>query len=149
MNNTYRTDFKKMRIPTLHNVHNGITHKQEVHQEKMAADMQRSAYYDILPRNYSILPIEKCSLHDIQLLEERHEKAFDCFWTMERKKAEKNGTIKLYDATFKFYSLMDCLTDAEQSIVYDKAEAYCKQRMSSLNIIQKIVENPNFLEMIL
>ena len=149
MNNTYRTDFENLRIPTLENIHRGITHKVEVLQEKMSEDMGRTAYLDIVPRNFSVLPIDKCSIHDLKKLEELHETAFDCFWTMERKKAQKNGTIKLYDATFKFYSLMDCLTDDEQSIVYDKAEAYCKQRMSSLNIIQKIVENPNFLEMIL
>lgn len=148
MNNTYRTDFENMRIPTLQNVYGGITHKREVLQQKMSEDMGRSAYLDILPRNFSILPIEKCSLHDIQMLEELHEKAFDCFWIMERKKAEENGTMELYDATFKFYSIMDCLTDDEQSKLYDKAEAYCKQRMSSHKIIQAMIETPNFLEVI-
>ena len=45
MNNTYRTDFENMRIPVLQNVHNGISHKKEELQAKMAGDMNRSSFY--------------------------------------------------------------------------------------------------------
>jgi len=140
MNNTYRTDFENMRIPTLQSIYTGITHKRTQLQQKLAADMGRSSFYDILPRNYTILPIEKCSIQDLGILEELHEKAFDCFWTIEKKKAEEKGQLKEFEATFKFYSLMDCLTDDEQSRIYEKAG------MSSHEIIQSIMQTPNFLE---
>lgn len=138
--------WEQLRIPQLQNIHNGITHKKEVLQQKMAEDMQRSAYYDILPRNYEVLPIEKCSIHDVHLLEELHEKAFDVYWTMEKKKAEEKGTMEQYYASFKLYSFMDVLTDNEQRRVFDKIEAYCNQRMSTHKIIRCIMEAPNFLE---
>lgn len=140
------TSFEKLRIPQLEKIYMGVTHNREVLQQKMAADMDRSGYYDILPRNYGVLPIEKCSLHDIQLLEELHEKAFDVFWTIQKKKAEEKGTMEQYYASFKLYSFMDVLTDAEQRRVFDKIEAYCNQRMSTHKIIQCIMEAPNFLE---
>lgn len=138
--------WEQLRIPQLESIYNGVTHKKEVLQQKMAEDMGRSAYYDILPRNYEILPIEKCSLHDIQLLEELHEKAFDVHWTIEKKKAAENGTLELYYATFKWYSFMDVLTDDAQRRIFNKIEAYCNQRMSSHKIIQCLMEAPNFLE---
>ena len=84
--NSYRTDFENMRIPTLENIHNGITHKKEVLQEKMSQDMGRKPFYDILPRNYDILPMEKCSIRDIKELDDLHAKQFDCFWTLEKRK---------------------------------------------------------------
>lgn len=138
--------WEQLRIPQLESIYNGVTHKKETIQQKMAADMDRSGYYDILPRNYGVLPIEKCSLHDIQLLEELHEKAFDVFWTIQKKKAEEKGTMEQYYASFKLYSFMDVLTDNEQRRVFDKIEAYCNQRMSTHKIIQCIMEAPNFLE---
>ena len=138
--------WEQLRIPQLESIYNGVTHKKETLQQKMAADMDRSGYYDILPRNYGVLPIEKCSLHDIQLLEELHEKAFDVFWTIQKKKAEEKGTMEQYYASFKLYSFMDVLTDAEQRRVFDKIEAYCNQRMSTHKIIQCIMQAPNFLE---
>lgn len=138
--------WEQLRIPQLESIYNGVTHKKETLQQKMAADMDRSGYYDILPRNYGVLPIEKCSLHDIQLLEELHEKAFDVFWTIQKKKAEEKGTMEQYYASFKLYSFMDVLTDNEQRRVFDKIEAYCNQRMSTHKIIQCIMEAPNFLE---
>ena len=73
----------------------------------------------------------------------------DCYWTLEKKKAEEKGTIELYDATFKFYSLMDCLTDTEQNRIYEKAEEYCNQKMSSHEIIRCIMEDSTFLEKVL
>ena len=149
MNNTYRTDFENLRVPVLQSIYTGITHKRTQLQQKLAADMGRKQYYDILPRNYTILPIEKCSIQDLGTLEELHEKSFDCHWTIERKKAEANGTLEEYEATFKFYSLMDCLTDVEQNRIYEKAEAYCKHRMSSHEIIQNIIQTPDFLEVIM
>lgn len=138
--------WEQLRIPQLESIYNGVTHKKETLQQKMAADMDRSGYYDILPRNYGVLPIEKCSLHDIQLLEELHEKAFDIFWTIQKKKAEEKGTMEQYYASFKLYSFMDVLTDNEQRRVFDKIEAYCNQRMSTHKIIQCIMQAPNFLE---
>lgn len=138
--------WEQLRIPQLESIYGGVTHKKETLQQKMAADMDRSGYYDILPRNYGVLPIEKCSLHDIQLLEELHEKAFDVFWTIQKKKAEEKGTMEQYYASFKLYSFMDVLTDNEQIRVFDKIEAYCNQRMSTHKIIQCIMEVPNFLE---
>lgn len=140
------TNFEKLRIPQLERIHQGITHKKETLQQKMAEDMDRPGYYDILPRNYSILPIEKCSIHDVQLLEELHEKAFDVYWTIEKKKAEENGTMEQYYATFKWYSFMDVLSDDTQRRIFNKIEEYCNQRMSTHKIIQCIMEAPNFLE---
>ncbi|WP_296796309.1 hypothetical protein [uncultured Methanobrevibacter sp.] len=140
------TSFEKLRIPQLESIYNGVTHKKETLQQKMAADMDRSGYYDILPRNYGVLPIEKCSLHDIQLLEELHEKAFDVFWTIQKKKAAENGTLEQYYAAFKFYSFMDVLSDEEQDKVYSKVKDYCNQSMSSHKIIGCIMDAPNFLE---
>ena len=146
MNNTYRTDFENMSINTLKGIHHGITHKVEILQQKMAADMGRSSCLDILPRNYDILPMGRCSLHDAKLLEELHEQRFDCYWTLERKKAEKAGTLELYYATFKWYSYLDCINDDEQAHVWSKIESYCNQRMTSHKIIACIMEAPNFLE---
>ena len=147
MNNRhYRTDFENLTVPQLENIYRGVTHKREVLQEKMAGDMGREENQDILPRNYSILPIEKCSLQDVKQLEELHETAFDVLWTLEKKKAEEKGTLEQYHATFKWYSFMDVLTDTEQKRVFEKIEAYCNQRMSSHKIIQCIMEAPNFLE---
>lgn len=133
------TNFEQLRIPQLQNIHNGITHKKEVLQQKMAEDMERPGYYDILPRNYSILPIEKCSIHDVHLLEELHEKAFDCFWTMQKKKATEKGELEKFQAEFKFWSFMDVLTDEEQD------KFFVKVKMSSLDIIQCMIKNPHFL----
>ena len=151
MNNTYRTDFENMRVPTLQTIYTGITHKRTQLQQKLAADMGRTQYYDILPRNFTILPIERCSIHDLGILEELHEKAFDCYWEMERKKAEEKGdfAVEEFEATFKFYSFMDCLTDTEQNRIYEKAEAYCNHRMSSQEIIRNIMQTPDFLEVII
>ena len=148
MNNTYRTDFENMRIPTLQNIHVGVTHKLETLQKKMASDMGRSSFYDILPRNYDLLPIELCSLHDIRLLEELHERSFDVYWTMEKKKAEENGTLEKFEASFKLYSLLDCLTDEEQNRFYDKMEAYIDVPTSH-KVIQKLIDEPNFLEVMI
>ena len=44
---------------------------------------------------------------------------------------------------------MDVLTDDEQRIVYEKAEAFCKQRMSSHKIINCMVDDPDFLGVVL
>lgn len=145
MNNT-RTDFEKLRIPTLENIHRGITHKIEVLQEKMAVDMGRSTFYDILPRNYSILPVDKCSLHDLEQLEELHEKAFDCHWTMENKKAIEKNNLPQYEAEFKLYSFLDVLNDIEQKLFFEKLETRYGQRMSTHKIIQEMIQSPNFLE---
>ncbi|MBQ2653051.1 MAG: hypothetical protein IJF83_05805 [Methanobrevibacter sp.] len=146
--NTYRTNFENMRVPTLQTIYTGITHKREKLQAKMAEDMGRTGFYDILPRNFEILPIEKCSLHDIRLLEELDEKSFDVFWTIEKKKAEAKGTVKEFEAKFKFYSFMDCLTDEEQRRVYDKMESYIDSPTSH-KIIQRLIVEPNFLEVVI
>lgn len=146
MNNTYRTNFQNLRIPQLERIHLGVTHKKTVLQIKMAGDMERSAYYDILPRNYTILPIEKCSLHDIKKLEELHEKGFEVFWAMEKKKAEEKGTMEVYDATFKFYSFLDCLTDIEQKRLFEKIEMLLGHRVSTHMITRKLMEQPNFID---
>lgn len=140
------TSFEKLRIPQLENIYMGVSHKREELQAKMADDMGRVAFYDILPRNFEVLPVEKCSLHDLQLLEELHEKAFDIYWTLEKKKAAENGTLEQYYAAFKFYSFMDVLTDDEQDTVYRKIRDYCNQSMSSHKIICCIMDAPNFLE---
>lgn len=146
MNNTYRTDFENMRIPVLQRVHDGITHKKEELQEKLAADMGRKQYYDILPRNYSILPVEKCSLHDLSQLEELHEKAFDAHWTLKQKEAVEKNNVAYYNAEFKLYSFLDVLNDIEQKLFFEKLEAKYGQRVSTHMIIQMIMQQPNFLE---
>lgn len=140
------SNFEQLRIPQLENIHRGVTHKLEVLQEKMAGDMGRSTYYDILPRNFPNLPVEKCSIHDLKLLEELHEKSFDVYWTLEHKKAEENDTLEAYYASFKFYSFRDCLTDDELNEFFVRCEAYCNQRMSTQKIIQALMEAPNFIE---
>lgn len=141
------TSFEKLRIPQLETIYMGVTHKREELQAKMADDMgYKYSIYNILPRNFDILPIEKCSLHDITLLEELHEKAFDIHWILEKKKAEETGNLEQYYAAFKFYSFMDVLTDDEQDTVYCKIRDYCNQSMSSHKIICCIMDAPNFLE---
>ena len=136
-----------LRIPQLENIYMGVTHKREELQAKMADDMgYKYSIYNILPRNFDILPIEKCSLHDITLLEELHEKSFDIYWNLEKKKAAENGTLEQYYAAFKFYSFMDVLSDEEQDKVYSKVKDYCNQSMSSHKIIGCIMDAPNFLE---
>ena len=140
------TSFENLRIPQLEKIYIGVTHKREVLQQKMAEDMGRVAYLDILPRNFEILPITECSMHDVHLLEELHEKAFDVCWTIEQKKAAEKGTLAQYNARFKFWSFMDVLTDEQQNQFYSKVSEYCNEFMDSHKIIQCIMENPQFLE---
>ena len=147
MNNTYRTDFENMRIPTLQSVHNGISHKVEVLQEKMSVDMGRKPFYDILPRNYNILPMERCSIHDIEMLDDLHAKQFDCFWTLEAKKASEQNDLDSFNARFRFYSFMDQLNDEEVNEVYENCKAWNKNSiMTAHDIIEQLKKNPNFLE---
>lgn len=145
MNNT-RTDFENMRISTLRNIYVGVTHKKEVLQEKLAADMGRSSFYDILPRNYSILPVEKCSLQDLSQLEKLHERAFDVHWTLKQKEAVEKNNLQYYNAEFKLYSFLDVLNDIEQKLFFEKLEAKYGQRVSTHMIIQRIMQQPKFLE---
>lgn len=130
------TTFEKYSPSKLGDIHRAITHDIEQLQQKMAEDMGRVGYLDILPRNFDILPIEKCSIHDVQLLEELHEKAWDCLWTKEKKEAKD---LKRFNAEFKFWSLMDVLTDDERNSFFNKVN------MSSLEIIHQMMVNPNFL----
>lgn len=147
MNNTYRTDFENLRIPTLENIHRGITHKVEVLQEKLSNDMEIPTVYNILPRNFNILPVEKCSLHDIQLLEELHAKQFDCFWILEQKKAIVNNDLENYEAKFRFYSFVDLLNDNELNCLYINCKIWNNgSLMTSHDIIEQIKKNPDFLE---
>ena len=141
------TSFENLRISQLESIYNGVNHKKEQLQAKMADDMGYTySIYNIVPRNFEALPIEKCSLHDVKLLEELHEKAFDVFWTLEKKKASEDGALEQYYATFKFYSFMDVLTDDEQDKVYCKIRDYCNQSMSTHKILKCIMDAPNFLE---
>lgn len=143
----YRTDFENLRIPTLENIHRGITHKVEILQEKLSGDMGITTKYNILPRNFSILPIEKCSLHDIEMLEDLHAKRFDCYWTLEEKKAKQKGETALFDATFRFYSFIDLLNDNEINELYNVCQTWNNGSiMTSHNIIEEIKKNSNFLE---
>jgi len=146
MNNTYRTDFENMRIPVLQSVHNGITHKKEVLQEKLSKDMGIPTFYNIVPRNFSILPIEKCSHHDIKMLEDLHAKQFDCFWTLEEKKACENDDHKNFEARYRFYSFMDLLNDNEVNEFYIQCQERNGSLMTSHDIIEQLKINPNFLE---
>lgn len=147
MNNTYRTDFENLRIPTLENVFQGIDHKVEVLQEKMSGDMGIKSFYHILPRNFEILPIEKCSVQDVEMLKDLTAKRFDCFWTLEAKKAEEQGTVKQFEATFRFYSFLDMLNDDEINEFYIICQEHNHGHiMTSHQIIQEIRKNPNFLE---
>lgn len=147
MNNTRRTDFENLRIPTLENLHRGITHKVEVLQEKLSVDMGIPTFYNILPRNFSILPVEKCSLHDIQMLEDLHEKQFNCFWTLEEKKAAEQNELDSFDARFRFYSFVDLLNDNEINNLYIICQKWNNGSiMTSHDIIEQIKKNPNFLQ---
>ena len=152
MNKHYpNTDFEALRVPQLEKIYNGINHSVEELQEKMNRDMGRSlSKYDIHPRNYNIIPeIEKCSLHDLELLEELTEKRFRCYWTMEKKKAKENGTLEQYYATFKFYDFRNRMNDEQINELFVRAEAYCHQRMTTHKIIECIMQAPNFLEEVL
>lgn len=145
--NNHLTDFENLRVPQLESIYNGIDHKVEILQEKLAADMGRNQYLDILPRNFSIIPeIHQCSLHDLKELEELTAKRFDVFWIMEHKKAKENGNLEKYYAEFKYYSLRDTLSDDEINELFLKIEAFCNQRMSTHKIIQCIMDAPNFLD---
>lgn len=104
-------------------------------------------FYNILPRNFSILPVEKCSLHDIQMLEDLHEKQFDCFWTLEEKKAAEQNDLDSFDARFRFYSFVDLLNDNEINNLYTICQKWNNGSiMTSHDIIEEIRKNPNFLE---
>ena len=145
--NTYRTDFENMSIPTLKGIHNGITHKVEVLQQKMSGDMEIPTCLNILPRNYTILPVGRCSLHDLSLLEELHEKRFDCFWTMKQKEAEAKGDLETFNAEFKLYSFFDVLNDNELNKFYQKAqEKNGGSIMTSHMIVEELKRNPDYLE---
>lgn len=145
MNNTYRTDFENLRIPTLENIHNGIVHKVEVLQEKMSVDMGIPTFYNILPRNFDILPVEKCSVHDMELLKDLHEKRFDCFWTLEEKKAaEQNDPT--FEARFRFYSYLDILNDEEVNVFFTKCQEHKGSLMTSHDIIRELMINPDFIK---
>ena len=144
--NSYRTDFENLRIPTLEKIHNGIVNKFEILQEKMSGDMDIPTFYNILPRNFDILPVEKCSVHDIELLKDLHEKRFNCFWALEEKKAaEKND--KSFDARFRFYSYLDILNDNEVNDFYCKCQEHNNGHlMTSHDIIQTLMMNPDFIK---
>ena len=145
--NSYRTDFENMRIPTLENIHNGITHKKEVLQEKMSQDMGRKPFYDILPRNYDILPMEKCSIRDIKELDDLHAKQFDCFWTLENKRASEQNDLDTFNASFRFYSFIDELNDIEVNKFYESCKYWNNNSiMTSYDIIEELKKNPDFIE---
>ena len=134
------TKYEKYPPSKLEDIHRAITHEREELQQKMAQDMGRKGYLDILPRNFDILPMEKCSLQDISKLEELHEKAFDCLWTMEKKKAKEKDGLEEYQARLKFWSFMDTLTDDERDIFFIKV------KMNSLNVVQHMMVDPDFLK---
>ena len=142
----YRTDFENLRVPQLERIYTGVSHKREMLQQKMAEDMGRPGYHDILPRNYNILPINKCSLHDKALLEELHQNCFACFWTMEKKKAEAKDTLEYYHASFKWYSIRNAMNDDQLNELFQKLESRYHQRISTTKIIQALIEAPNFLD---
>ena len=147
MNNTYRTDFEALRVPQLENIHFKLNRQVVELQEKMAVDMGRIAYYDILPRNYNIIPeITKCDIDDLQKLDELTSKRFNCYWTMEKKKAKQNGTLEKYYAEYKFYDFRNRMNDEQINELFVRAEEYCHQRMTTHKIIQCIIDAPNFLE---
>lgn len=141
------TDFEALRVPQLENIYLGVNHSVEELQEKLAIEMGRSSYYDILPRNFNIIPeITKCSLDDLQRLEELTTRRFNCYWAIQKKKAKKNGTLERYYAEYKFYDTRNRMNDEQINELFIRAEAYCNQRMTTHKIIQCIIEAPNFLE---
>lgn len=148
MNNRhYRTDFENMRIPQLQNVHRGITHSVRQLQQKMAQDMGRTMYYDILPRNYEILPMEKCSLHDVEMLDDLCSKKFECYWTLKRKEAEQKKELAKFEAEYKFYCFRDFLNDEELNEFFTKCQEHNDGHiMGTHTIIRKLMVNPHFLE---
>ncbi len=134
--------YEHIRLPQLERMYTGVTHKKEELQKKMAADMGRIGYHDILPRNFSIIPeIQECSLHDLTQLEELDETCFDICWAIEKKKHEQKGTLHVYEASFKFYSFRDVLSDVEIDRFFKKLPG-----MNSNTIIQELIKNPRFLE---
>ena len=149
MSKHYRTDFENMSLPQLESVHNGIDHQVEELQMKMAADMGRVAYLDIHPRNYDILPMDCCSLHDQSLLTELCERAFDCAMTIEQKKAEAKNDMENFHARFQFWGLMNELNDHEQNQVYLKCQALNGGSiMTSHEIIERLKVDPDFLDQV-
>ena len=142
------TDFEALRVPQLENIYFKLNRQVVELQEKMNKDMGRSlSKYDILPRNYNIIPeIVRCSIDDLQQLEELTSKRFECYWTMEKKKAESNGTLEKYYAEYKFYDFRNRMNDEQINELFIRAEEYCHQRMTTHKIIQCIIDAPNFLE---
>ena len=103
------TDFEALRVPQLEKIYNGINHSVEELQGKMNRDMGRSlSKYDIHPRNYNIIPeIEKCSLHDLELLEELTEKSNNIEESQKQVKLEKTDSyIELYNLRKKKETIM-------------------------------------------
>lgn len=146
MNNNH-PNFETLRVPQLKSIHRGLTNKREKLQMKMAADMGRSSCLDILPRNFNILPMGKCSLHDKTELEKLHAKCFDCLWTIEQKEAEAKNDLESFNARFQFWGLMDELNDNEQNMLFLQCQARNGgSLMSSLDIIEALKADPSFLD---
>ena len=148
MNKHYQTNFEKLRVSQLEKIHMGLNHRVEKLQEKMNEDMGRSlSKYDILPRNFNIIPeITKCDIKDLQELEELTTIRFECYWTMEKKKAKQNGTMEKYYAEYKFYDFRNRMNDEQINELFIRAEKYCHQKMTTHKIIECIMKAPNFLE---
>ena len=142
------TDFEALRVPQLENIYFKLNRQVVELQEKMNKDMGRSlSKYDIHPRNFNIIPeITKCNIDDLQELEELTTIRFECYWTMEKKKAKQNGTLERYYAEYKFYDFRNRMNDEQVNELFIRAEEYCHQRMTTHKIIQCIIDAPNFLE---
>ena len=146
MNKTHQPNFENIRVPVLERMYAGIQHKLEKLQRKLAEDMGRIGYYDILPRNFPILPIEKCQAEDLEKLEELEKQSFDCFWAIEKKKARESDNMEEFYATYKFYRYMEYLSDDEIDEFMQRAKKYCNTHMTTHMCIRAIMEAPNFIE---
>ena len=146
MNKTHQPNFENIRVPVLERMHTGIEHQLEKLQQKIAQDMGRVRYHDILPRTFPILPGEKCKPEDLHELEKLAIDSFNCFWTIEKKKAENMDKMEEYYATYKLYSFIESCTDEEFDEFMVKAKKYCNTHMTTHKIIRVLMEYPNFIE---
>ena len=120
MNKHYpNTDFEALRVPQLEKIYNGINHSVEELQGKMNRDMGRSlSKYDIHPRNYNIIPeIEKCSLHDLELLEELTESGIEEIYLVIGKNDEECYNQLFSEVSPRIFNKLD---DEERRYLYYK-----------------------------
>ena len=112
-------EYNDLNITQLGKIYNGVSYKMETLQKKMKDDIISNGgcvdlpYYDILPRNFSLIDIDYCSLHDKKLLCELHMKRFKVYWLLEYKKAlmKNEDEVIRWKSNFILYFFHECIDD--------------------------------------